>query len=120
MTSKKTGTLGEDKACEYLEKHGYTVLFRNMRYGHLEMDIICENDEFLVFAEVKTRKSNTAYGRPAQAVDYKKRQNLIAFAEMYIAQHTSRGKCVRLDVIEVYTDGKTVLKTEHLKNAITR
>lgn len=121
MTSKKiTGVLGEDKACEYLTKNGYTVIERNVRCGHLETDIICENDEFFVFAEVKTRKYNPSFGRPASAVNHKKKQNLITFAEMYIAEHGTGGKCVRLDVIEVYTDGKTVYKIEHLKNAITK
>ncbi len=121
MTSKKiTGDIGENAVCEFLEKNGYTVLCRNKRYGHLEMDIICENNEFLVFAEVKTRKDNPLFGRPAMAVNYKKKQNLITFAEMYIAQHGTNGKAVRLDVVEVYTDGKNVCKIEHLKNAISK
>ncbi len=115
-----TGTLGEDAACEYLIQNGYNVICRNKRYGHLETDVICENDEFLVFAEVKTRKYNPAYGRPSLAVGYKKRQNLITFAEMYINEFGTNGKCIRLDVVEVYTDGKTVCKIEHLKNAITK
>lgn len=121
MTSKKiTGVLGEDKACEYLIQNGYTVTCRNARRGHLEVDIICENEEFLVFAEVKTRKNNPSFGRPAAAVNYKKRQNIIAFAEAYISEHGTGGKCIRLDVVEVYTDGKTVYQIEHLKNAITK
>lgn len=121
MASKKiTGVLGENAACGYLEKNGYTVLCKNKRYGHLEMDIICENSDFLVFAEVKTRKYNPSFGRPAAAVDHKKKQNLIAFAEMYIQEYGTRGKMVRLDVVEVYTDGEKVCRIEHLKNAICK
>lgn len=121
MINKKiSGTYGEDKACGFLQENGYTVLYRNKRYGHLETDIICENDKYLVFAEVKTRKYNPSFGRPAAAVNYKKKQNLIAFAEMYISEHGTGGKMIRLDVIEVYTDGEKVCKIEHLENAISK
>lgn len=112
--------MGEDAAAELLQSEGYKILHRNKRYGHLETDIICENDEYLVFAEVKTRKYTPSFGRPALSVGYKKRQNLLSFAELYIAENTTGGKMVRLDVIEVYTNGEKIYKTVHLKNAITK
>ena len=121
MTNKrKTGKEGEDKAAELLEKSGYRILFRNKRYGHLETDIICEDDEYIVFVEVKTRKENPAFGRPSSAVDAKKRKNLISCAEAYLNEYGTKGKLVRLDVVEVYVKDGKVYKTEHLKNAITK
>ncbi len=121
MTNKsKTGKEGEDKAAELLEKSGYRILFRNKRYGHLETDIICEDDEYIVFVEVKTRKYNPAFGRPSSAVDAKKRQNLINCAEAYLNEYGTKGKLIRLDVVEVYVKDGKVYKTEHLKNAITK
>ena len=112
------GVLGESVACEYLEKNGYRILFKNKRYGHCETDIICENGEFLVFAEVKTR-TKCNYGRPASAVDNRKKQNLISCAEAYIAEYGTNGKAVRLDVVEVYIT-KSGIRTEHLTGAITK
>ena len=38
--NKDTGFLGENKAADYLISMGYTILFRNWRYKHLEIDII--------------------------------------------------------------------------------
>lgn len=112
------GALGESVACEYLEKNGYRIICRNKRYGHFETDIICQNDEFLVFAEVKTR-TKCHYGRPASSVDNRKKQNLISCAESYIAEYGTNGKAVRLDVIEVYIT-KNGIRTEHLTGAITK
>lgn len=122
MTKKNTsskGTLGEDIAAAFLQENGYAILHRNKRYSHLETDIICQNDEYLVFAEVKMRKQNNSFGRPASAVNYKKQQNLIACAEAYIAENGTDGKRVRLDVIEVYSQNGTY-RVDHLKNAITK
>lgn len=36
----KTGATGEELACRYLERHGYSILERNWRYQHREIDII--------------------------------------------------------------------------------
>lgn len=34
------GKQGEDEVCQYLIRHGHTILDRNWRYGHLEIDIV--------------------------------------------------------------------------------
>jgi putative endonuclease len=54
---KRLGTWGEDIACLYLEKKGYTLLARNWRLHQVgEMDIITKHGDELVFVEVKTRR----------------------------------------------------------------
>ena len=42
------GKKGEDIACRLLEEKGHTILERNWRAGHLEIDIICQSD-FRIF-----------------------------------------------------------------------
>ena len=41
--NRKFGSFGEDLAAEYLEKEGYSITARNVHFGHIETDIICEN-----------------------------------------------------------------------------
>lgn len=68
------GKRGEVFACEYLEKLGFKILHRNYRAGHLETDIICEDEKYLLFVEVKTRTDTgraTRYGSAKDAVDRK-------------------------------------------------
>ena len=98
------GVRGEELATEYLEKNGYTVTARNMRVSYDEIDIIAEDEKYIVFVEVKSRaqtSSNKRYGRPASAVDYNKQQKLIRAAEEYLRREKP-GKAPRIDVIEVY------------------
>lgn len=50
------GRKGEDIACRLLESKGHTILERNWRCGHLEIDIISFDAEGIHFVEVKTRR----------------------------------------------------------------
>ena len=71
MNNKEKGDLGEVIALKYLIKSGAEILERNYKIKTGEIDIIAKVDNELVFIEVKSR-SNTRYGYPAEAVNYKK------------------------------------------------
>lgn len=115
--------MGEQIAAEALAEKGYTVTERNFRSGHLETDVICENETHILFVEVKSRRklpSLAKYGRPCAAVTPKKAQNLIACAEEYLRLHEIKKK-PRIDVIEVYfeRDGEFCGEIKHIENAVT-
>ncbi|MGN1096174.1 MAG: YraN family protein [Eubacteriales bacterium] len=119
------GIAGEDIACRYLEENGFFVLCRNYRSGHLETDIICENGEYIIFAEVKTRTDNgipSRFGSAKDAVDARKKKNILECAREYIYKNKPKKK-PRIDVIEVYlkSDGITLSEKgiRHIKNAVT-
>ena len=105
-----TGTLGEDAACEYLIQNGYNVICRNKRYGHLETDVICENDECLVFAEVKTRTFHSAskYGRGLYRVNREKQRHIIRASRVFLREETQlcKGLFPRYDTVELYLDSE--------------
>ena len=119
--------LGERLAADHLEKNGYKILDRNVRMSRNEIDIIAEDDSFIVFVEVKTRsvqhEGSSLYGSPARAVDSKKRSNTVAAAISYLRTHYTE-KQPRIDVIEVYMkerDEKSIspqiLNINHIRNA---
>ena len=125
MGNLEVGRAGEDFACRYLLSKGYTILHRTYRSGHLETDIICENETHVLFVEVKSRIDSgrpSRYGRPGDACDFKKRQNLRLCAEDYLRKHETNKK-PRIDVIEVYLrrmSGVCVLADKglrHIENA---
>lgn len=120
MNTSERGRWGETLACEYLAKNGYTVLARNYRIGHEELDIIAENEKYIVFVEVKARcgDKESLYRRPASAVTAKKRAHLAHAAEQYIKSNKSE-KFYRCDVIEIYLDedGTTLRSLDHIKGA---
>tara|TARA_B100000401_G_C52789346_1_gene712575 strand:- start:171 stop:545 length:375 start_codon:yes stop_codon:yes gene_type:complete len=77
------GEEGEKIAVNYLESRGYIIYHTNWRMGHLEVDIIAEDNGELVFVEVKTRSSNK-YGEPEYAVEYQKEKDIIRIASVYL------------------------------------
>lgn len=55
---QELGKIGENLACNYLEGIGHTVIERNWRSGHLEIDLISIDADGIHFVEVKTRQKN--------------------------------------------------------------
>ena len=53
-TTQHTGRLGEETAARWLLDHGFTLLHRNWRQGHYELDIVAARKGTLHFIEVKT------------------------------------------------------------------
>lgn len=108
------GVAGEDMAASLLLQKGYKILERNWRCGHLEVDIIAENDNYLVIVEVKTRKS-TAFGDPEVFVDRQKQRHLIR-AAMYYAKFKCVTKEIRFDIIAV-VNSPECQEINHIENA---
>jgi putative endonuclease len=52
--SRRTGDLGEDIACIFLEKHGYEIIERNYLQKWGEIDIVAKRGSVLHFVEVKS------------------------------------------------------------------
>ena len=120
---KITGNAGEDKAAEYLRQNGYRILHRNLHIGHDEIDIIAEDEKYIVFVEVKYRKNSVhlkKYGRPIRAVTKKKKQHIVFTAKHYLSHYPTTKK-PRIDVIEIISDclpnGFVEMNIKHYKNA---
>ena len=98
------GDRGEDAVAARLVERGYRILCRNYKARHGEIDIIAEDDTYILFIEVKSRRlaqAKTRFGQPATAVTYDKRRHIIWSAEEYLRKHPTN-KVPRLDVAEVY------------------
>ena len=67
MTRRGIGDAGERFAAKLYRKAGYEIAARNYACRFGEIDIICENAEYIVFAEVKARELSSAY-LPREAV----------------------------------------------------
>lgn len=81
----KLGSLGEDIVCRFLADHGHTVLERNWRSGHLEIDIISVAADGIHFVEVKTRRKLTACDI-GECVGPEKQRRIAAAAGRYLRQ----------------------------------
>ena len=118
MGNELLGSWGEQLAGTYLRRKGYRILARNYRCRGGEIDLIVENRNFLVFVEVKLRKSaDFAQGR--EFVDYHKQQRIKLTAMHYLtAQETE--KQPRFDIVEIYAPQGTETRKptiNHLEDA---
>lgn len=107
MGRGEIGRLGEQAACCYLAGRGHTVLDRNWRAGHLELDIISLAPDGIHFTEVKTRVAPVA-APPQDNVGYAKQRNMAAAAQRYLHDKDDRKLAtleVFFDVIAVTLDG---------------
>ena len=112
--AKELGETGEQMAARYLEEQGCVILERHYRKGHKEVDIIALDHGELAVIEVKTR-TNEDYFAAEQAVDHRKRQNIIRVANNYMRRY-HRTEPLRFDIIAIVGSGATA-EIRHTKNA---
>ena len=81
-------------------RQGYRIVERNFRCSYGEIDLIAEEEDELVFVEVKTRRG-TAYGLPEEAVTVRKQQKIVQVATYYLDLHQGMERAWRIDVVAV-------------------
>ena len=116
--SKLSGAWGEALAAEYMRKKRYKLIATGYRSRFGEIDLILSNRKFLVFAEVKLRKSDSfAQGR--DYVDTRKQDRIRVTVSVYLSQNPTKLQ-PRFDVIEIYApDGPLTVEPTitHLEDA---
>ena len=95
-----SGAWGEALAAEYLRKQRYEIVASGYRCRFGEIDLIVQNQQFLVFVEVKLRKGE-AFAQAREFVDGRKQERLRLTASLYLSQ-TPTGLQPRFDVVEIY------------------
>ena len=127
FTSKtqKTGEIGENMACLFLMKHGFTINERNFTKKWGEIDIIAEKDSITHFIEVKSvshdlsnEKSVSRENigiRPEDNMTPQKLQKFRRIVESYLASSVTHEttKPWQVDLLCVYLDQKN--KKAHVK-----
>ena len=112
------GAWGEALAAEYLHKKRYTILASGYRCRYGEIDLIASNKKWLVFVEVKLRKS-AIFADARDFVDAYKQERIKTTASLYLSQHPTQLQS-RFDVIEIYAPEGTATaqpRIYHLENA---
>jgi putative endonuclease len=111
------GRAGEDAAADHLERSGFHVIARNVRFRSGEIDLVCRDGPTWVFVEVKGRRAD--WGDPAAAaVTSRKRRRLMRLAQAYLKwQRLGEPPC-RFDVVAVTLDAEGgAAGIEHLRGA---
>jgi putative endonuclease len=96
------GAHGEAVAAIWLESLGFRLLARNHRCRWGEVDIVAEDGGCISFVEVRTRRGS--FVAPAETVDSKKQQRVVAAAQHFLLHDEVAQRPVRFDVVEVLVD----------------
>ena len=99
---KALGDYGEQLAAKEYRRRRYRILDRGYRTRFGEIDLIAEDGEYIVFAEVKLRK-NDHFSAASEAVDSRKQQRIRRTAAMWLSNRNTE-KQPRFDVVEIYTE----------------
>lgn len=113
-----SGSWGEALAAEYLRKKHYKIEAVGYRCRFGEIDIIARDKRFLVFVEVKLRKSGS-FAAAMEYVDRRKQDRLRTTASLYLSLNPTQLQ-PRFDVIEIYAPEGTMTKKpqiHHMEDA---
>lgn len=111
----ETGARGELLAEEYLVKKGYTILHRNWRTAHKEVDLVALDGNMLVFIEIKTR-GGLHFGFPEESVTTAKQAHVRGAAEVFLEAHPQYNT-VRFDVVSIVLRNDAIEELLHLVDA---
>lgn len=109
----KPGALAEQLAAQYLQQHGLKLLQANYRCRFGEIDLILQDGDTHVFAEVRLR-SGSAFGGAAASIDARKQAKLVRTAQHYLSGFQRIPPC-RFDAILLQSTD--INQIEWIKNA---
>lgn len=92
-----TGAEAEQLAATFLQRQGLKLVETNYRCRFGEIDLICHDQDTLVFVEVRLR-GNEAFGGAAASITDRKQHKLVLAARHYLQRLRTTPAC-RFDVV---------------------
>lgn len=113
LTTRAIGNASEDKAADYLVRHGHEIIERNWRTRWCEIDIVSKKGTTLYFTEVKHRKSATL-GDGFAAITVTKQRQMTLATRMYVHLH-EESKQYDLRLVAMATSGEPPIVEDYLE-----
>ncbi|MCS7166471.1 MAG: YraN family protein [Gemmatales bacterium] len=101
---RKFGQWAEQVAAEFLQRHGYRILFRNYQCRLGELDIVAREGNTVVFIEVRATSSGDAV-RAALSLDQRKQARLWRLAQYFFQRHGLHHCAARFDAVVLTSTG---------------
>ena len=115
-TRAERGRFGERIARRYCRrKLKYKIIARNWRYKSYEVDLICLDNEVLVFIEVRAR-SESSLVSGYYSVDKRKKAGLELACKAFLRRMSYSAEYFRFDIIEVQLLRSGFGQPRHYKN----
>ncbi|WP_423840167.1 YraN family protein [Vibrio mytili] len=117
FSKRQIGNQYESLAKQFLQRQGLRFLEQNFLTKVGEIDLIFQQDETIVFVEVKYR-NNDRYGSAAEMVTYSKMRKLVKTAQIWLSRQKQSIHTIdyRFDVIAIQNNGRDI---NWIQNAIS-
>ncbi len=117
FSKRQIGNQYETLAKQFLLRQGLRFIDQNFLTKVGEIDLIFQQDETIVFVEVKYR-SNDRFGSAAEMVTYTKMRKLVKTAQIWLShqKHLRHNIDYRFDVIAIHDSGRDI---NWIQNAIS-
>jgi putative endonuclease len=107
VSKSSIGRKGEDQAVQFLIDKGFQIIERNFRSSFGEIDIICLDNDILIFIEVKAW-SSFGLEQLERGINNRKQKRIIETAKYFLSIHRKyMSMVVRFDVIFIGAEGIT-------------
>jgi len=116
MKKEELGVWGEDEALRFLQRKGFQLIERNVRFKRWEVDLVLLDGDELVIVEVKAR-CTAQIGDPWRAVTKSKQRQIINVADRYV-QDNQIDRNVRFDIISI-VHNQFQTSIEHIADAFS-
>jgi putative endonuclease len=119
-SSYTRGRDAEQAAADWIAQRGFRVLWRNLRIGTLELDLVAQKDDLVVIVEVRTRGVRS-FESALSSISITKQRTLLRAARALWRKYLSKMadvKRVRIDVAAV-TLGPAEPRIEWIAGALT-
>lgn len=115
---KSRGKAGEQYVSGYLRDNGYDIACMNYSSRYGEIDVIAENEKYIAFIEVKTRKQGSVVSG-LECINGAKIKKMIRTAADYLSKHNTK-KQPRIDCaqVEVNNSSGEVANMVYIENAV--
>jgi putative endonuclease len=118
------GRAGEAAVAHWYQQRGATILARNYKTIHGELDLVVAARGCLVGVEVKTRtdrggRKEFPHGRPSEAVGAARLRRLCTTLELYASTQRFSGN-LQIDVAEVVADIHGAVQEIRVLENVTR
>lgn len=100
VEKRDLGRQGEQAAERFLQTQGYAIVARNYRCVYGEIDLVAQEQETVVFVEVRTHSGPT-FGDPLESVTRRKQRQIAKAALHYAIRHHVENHPLRFDVIGI-------------------
>lgn len=115
MKREETGKKGEAEAEKHLRRKGFSILEKNYKNRHAEIDIIAKQREEIIFVEVRSTSTEN-FGTPEETIKSKKLEKIKKNVLAYITFKDIKNS-YRIDLISILFNQNGELKTlKHYEN----